>query len=113
MTWTLDIMVLTGGLIAGAIYVGMTLQERKQPDVGKAVNAVLSGSGIPAGVYLVVCAFRPELLKDIAGLGLYIAIGGLATALVSSYSLFAVYRPESPTRVQGETSDSTHSDVVD
>jgi len=38
---------------------------------------VFSAGAIPSGVILVVCAFRPDWLSSIEGLGKYIAVSGL------------------------------------
>jgi hypothetical protein len=52
------------------------------------IEKTLAGSAIPTGFYLLACAFKPEWVKNVADLGLYLVAAGIALLYVSVSPFF-------------------------
>jgi hypothetical protein len=79
---------VAGGVIGFLIPLVRAWGTGVVPDLGKVISKMLAGSAIPTGAYLLFCGFRPEFVKELHDLGLYLAAAGLALLFVSAKEMW-------------------------
>ena len=54
----------------------------------KILAKALAGSALPTGIVLLICAFQPELVKELTDLHIHLAAAGLALLYISFQGAF-------------------------
>ncbi len=75
------------GLLFFIIILIRLLVKREEVKLEKLLTGAFSGSTIPTGLALLLCAFDPSLIQHLEGLHIYIAVAGLALIFVAIKSL--------------------------
>jgi hypothetical protein len=68
------------------VFIATLLRSRLRGNphsLDKLISKLLAGSAIPTGVFLIICAFKTDLMAKLTDLSLYLAAAGLALLYVS------------------------------
>lgn len=57
--------------------------KKKDNDLGKIINSVLSATSLPVAIALFMCALYPSLIKEMDGITIYFVVAGIALLIVS------------------------------
>jgi hypothetical protein len=77
------------GLI-GMCVRGMILWRRGTPvGLGALTSALMTGAGAPVGLFLICCAFKPELTHHLKDLNIALAAAGVCTLYIAYKGLIS------------------------
>jgi len=84
----LEISSVIAGIIGLIVTLYLDVRLGKWSNLEAILRGFLSGSAIPIGIILVVCAFKTELITRLKGNNLHFAIAGFAIIYIALSSLF-------------------------